>query len=468
MRTTRVALVVLSGLSLCACGDDDKPSKTFNIGALVGLSGNNADMAYGDSVRLAIDQWNDALKKEGEDFRFSLDLQDSEADPTIAMTRALDSVQNRGSRMLVFDTSQDVVVAAKSYYDDITSNDLGVVLMDGLGSGATIIDPNGALWQQDPDNWIWRTVMSSTPCANTAIDVLATYTPVGNNHGDINHDGVVKIATYGTNDGLGQPLLSDASARARAIFGDGVIIETAFHQPGDSVDDSNIWTTAVNKLLDSKDDIDGSSVPGHVPDMFFAGLQVLYNVPTYKAYKGYMAAHPSLDIPFMGSLAMRSNVFLTEVGANAEGAQAVGFLRVALNDSGSQFTADFSAVYGAEAGTAILYDAAAVSGLAVLIAAQQTGDIDTVGNDEIKAALPQTSATNGVRVIAGVEGMRAAIRAVKSGQAVNYDGASGHIDFDQYGDVRSFLSRNVVQSGSWVNAQIFDCTESSDSCPVVQ
>ncbi len=217
MRTTRVALVVLTGLGLCACGGDDKPSKTFTMSTLVGLSGNNADIGYGESVTLGIDQINAALKKEGEDFQIKNILQDSQAIPTVAMSLAQDAVQNHGARMLIFDTSQDVVVAAESYYDADPTNDLGVVLVEGLGSGASIIKPTGAPWQVDADNWIWRTVMSSTPCANTAVDVLASYTPSGNTFGDVNGDGVVKIAMFGTyDDGLGMPLVADASARAES------------------------------------------------------------------------------------------------------------------------------------------------------------------------------------------------------------------------------------------------------------
>jgi len=434
------------------------------MSALVGLTGNNADVGYGESVTLGVDQFNEALRKEGEDFQIKDILQDSQAIPTVAMSLALDAIQNQGARMVIFDTSQDVVVAAQSYYDSDPSNDLNVVLMDGLGSGAAINKhtPGSQPWQIDADNWIWRTVMSSTPAANTAIDVLGTYTPAGHIPGDINGDGVVKVAMFGTNDGLGQPLVADATARAKAIFGPDTVIETAFHDPGASVDDSTIWTNFVTKLLDANDDTASGSTPGNVPDMLFAGLQVLYNVPTWKAYKA--TGSPA---PFMGSLAMRSPVFLSEVGALAEGAQQVGFQQFANNDAGAKYTADFAAA-GNSGGSAGLYDAAVLSGLAAFIAAQATGDIDTVGNDDIKAALAQTSVEGGVRAIPGVEGIRQALRAIKAGQAINYDGASGPLDFDAYGDVRSGLQKSVVQGGQWVTTQSFDCTESIDSCPLVQ
>ncbi len=165
---------------------------------------------------------------------------------------------------------------------------------------------------------------------------------------------------------------------------------------------------------------------------------------------------------------MRSDVFLSELGAQAEGADALGFLTVANTDSGAQYTADYAAA-GYTGGTAALYDAAIVSGLSAIIAAQATGDINSVGNDDIKAALPQTSVVDGgVRVISGVDGMRQAIRAIKAGQPINYDGASGPVDFNAYGDVRSGLSRNQVQGGQWVTSQVYDCTESIDTCTLVQ
>jgi hypothetical protein len=51
-----------------------------------------------------------------------------------------------------------------------------------------------------------------------------------------------------------------------------------------------------------------------------------------------------------------------------------------------------------------------------------------------------------------------------AGGPVNYDGASGAVDFDAIGNVTSRAVWWVVQSGRFVERKVYDCVASPD-CP---
>lgn len=86
------------------------------------------------------------------------------------------------------------------------------------------------------------------------------------------------------------------------------------------------------------------------------------------------------------------------------------------------------------------YDAAFMMALAI----QAAGSSD-------RAAI-----SKGLRSIAGPDGevilpgeFTKATALLKSGKKINYEGASGVLDFDQYGDVGGFVSVNSVMDGQW-------------------
>ena len=128
----------------------------------------------------------------------------------------------------------------------------------------------------------------------------------------------------------------------------------------------------------------------------------------------------------------RSADFIEAVGASAlEGSYGTAPGPVE-GPAAAQFDADFAAVYGAERAKAPFlrnsYDAMAIFGLA----------IEAAGSDDreaIRDALRRVAGPPGVEVGPGVDELARALQLIRDGQEVNYEGASGPVDFDENGDV---------------------------------
>lgn len=87
------------------------------------------------------------------------------------------------------------------------------------------------------------------------------------------------------------------------------------------------------------------------------------------------------------------------------------------------------------------YDAAFMMALAIEA-------VQSSNRDAISDGLRQISGPEGEVIYPGEFSKAAAI--LKSGGSVNYDGASGTVDFDAKGDIAGFVSINKVVDGKWV------------------
>lgn len=124
--------------------------------------------------------------------------------------------------------------------------------------------------------------------------------------------------------------------------------------------------------------------------------------------------------------------FIAAVGADSlEGSYgtAPGTLE---GPAASQFDADYAAMFGEDRAKAPFlrnsYDAMAVFGLA----------IEAAGSDDreaIRDALRRVAGPPGVEIGPGVDELARALQLIRDGQDVNYEGASGPVDFDENGDV---------------------------------
>ena len=87
------------------------------------------------------------------------------------------------------------------------------------------------------------------------------------------------------------------------------------------------------------------------------------------------------------------------------------------------------------------YDAAIVLGLA----AAKAGSATDAG--AIRNALRSVSGPPGTVVLPGVEGVALALQLIADGEDVNYEGASGDVDFDDNGDVDGYIEIWTVEGG---------------------
>ncbi|WP_069472809.1 ABC transporter substrate-binding protein [Candidatus Marithrix sp. Canyon 246] len=79
------------------------------------------------------------------------------------------------------------------------------------------------------------------------------------------------------------------------------------------------------------------------------------------------------------------------------------------------------------------YDAVISAGLAAYAAQAATGKAPTAIT--IRDYLRHINDPKGQEVVAGIEGLRQGMKTLNSGLTINYQGASGTVDFDEHGDV---------------------------------
>ncbi|MFK8075732.1 MAG: hypothetical protein AB8B84_04035 [Granulosicoccus sp.] len=87
------------------------------------------------------------------------------------------------------------------------------------------------------------------------------------------------------------------------------------------------------------------------------------------------------------------------------------------------------------------YDAAFMMALAIEA-------VQSSNRDRISDGLRRISGPEGQVIYPGEYAKAAAI--LKSGGSINYEGASGTVDFDAKGDIAGFVSINKVVDGQWV------------------
>ena len=94
------------------------------------------------------------------------------------------------------------------------------------------------------------------------------------------------------------------------------------------------------------------------------------------------------------------------------------------------------------------YDAGVLIGLA-MVTADMRG-LDTSGSTLAKI-IREITGPDGEQHYGGVDGLKAAIKAIKAGKNIWYVGATGPIDFDPYGDVATPFVMMKIEDGDYVD-----------------
>jgi hypothetical protein len=138
--------------------------------------------------------------------------------------------------------------------------------------------------------------------------------------------------------------------------------------------------------------------------------------------------------------------------------------------SGDTFKADYESAFGTPVvyRDSIYYDAAMAILLATIQATMKLDDPTTVTGAQIHDTVVamQASAAGGTVIRTGKDEVKKAITEMLAGRPINYEGASGPMDFDDNFNVRDRLARYRVVDGVFVDEAIFDCVASTD-CPEV-
>ncbi len=165
-----------------------------------------------------------------------------------------------------------------------------------------------------------------------------------------------------------------------------------------------------------------------------SGIKILRNSLENGLFGKFLGADGMIDnsvIEQLGADTLRGNIMLSQPAADTEGESYKAFA-AAFAAAGHDPAAPYVA-YG--------YDIAFLMALAV----EKAGSAD---RSKIPAALREVANAPGMVIRPG-EWMKAK-EAIAAGQDVNYEGASGAIEFDDNGDVAGVYSRYVVgDDGTW-------------------
>ena len=460
--------------AMTACGEDDQPTtgKLVALGAVIDQTGSIARPAWRDAAFLAVAHVNSGLEMTGgfHDAEFSLEFADSTNTPATALMYGQELVRERGVKGIVADTSADDIELNRTHYDDDPANDLNVPIICMACTSPNInnpsetnVDPADAVktatWHNEL-GWNFRTSADSDPEAVALLNAAATLGSAG----DTNGDGTWKISVYAINDAYGNGFFSGFE-RGRDANYPGLILEKVNHER--QVDANTYdWAGDLALLTDDRNGTMNDVLPDTI-------IEVTFPLFAASITKAYVDAGTAVSaIPFLHHHNWRHDQTLVKlVGTNIDGHTGVSHAILDnCTTSGQTFHDTLLGQTSKRPGfwDAQTYDAVFVLALAAIIAIQDNGltDPTQVTGAQIRDAIAKTSTAGGTKVYAGAAGFAAAVDAIEAGQAIDYDGPSGPMDFDANGNLRNKFAKFEVTSGDFVDVEAYDCVSDLLACPV--
>ena len=514
----KLIIIGTLGVGLAACSGDSGPSKEIVIGAVVDQTGSEAESSWVQAAQLAVDQVNSALQAEGHnEFQFLLRIQDSENIPAKGVARALDLVNNQRAQALIIDTSQVTEAVLSTFYDDDATNDLGVPIQcSSCTSGNLLnytynnpaaggaVDPNATpvLTQvrQNTGGWLSRTTMTTVPMA-----FVAGYVLNGQPGGlDRNHDGVVRLSVLGSNEAFGQAGTNAIRANMPIVTGRTIAmdntgsleIERILH-PNTTAFASVDFNPIIDRLLDSTVDCESCAAVGGVTPTSFNDtahpvdyiIMISFQQFAASFVETYRLSGKAADgPPVLHYHTFRQSSSLYRLGALADGQIGISHALVSDNDAGQTYASDFRNDYGFDPNfwDSAYYDNAMTFMLATLIAQHETRTVDVTPSlvrDRIQCTsqpatltyappatytgpMPWTMCPSGAsaqRVTPGLVSLRAGVRAIFAGTPIDYDGASGPVDYDYQKNVRDKVEFYKVDGNKYVTESTYNCLNFADN-----
>ncbi len=154
---------------------------------------------------------------------------------------------------------------------------------------------------------------------------------------------------------------------------------------------------------------------------------------------------------FMFPDGMQSTQIIEDVGGDfLEGMYGTG-PGAAESESYSIYLRDYEKEFNEKPATAYTenaYDGVVAIALAIAAAGEEAFQADP--GMAIRDNLRVVCNPPGEEVVAGVEGLKKAFELIASGEAVNYEGAAGSIDFDEYGDTVTPILIWKIENGDIV------------------
>jgi ABC-type branched-subunit amino acid transport system substrate-binding protein len=452
------SLIFSALLAAAACKSEPKPT-VVRIGQDLDRTGSLATPSWGDSIRVAANTMNQALKQAGHgNVRFEIAEGNSGNAPDQARATAIDLVKKQGAKAVITDSSQDDIAVNMLAYESDPSHDLGVPVVCMACTSPQIDDPaaidanpvkQAAL--RNEKGWNFRTTLSDSYQSRVVARVLLGR----GKHGDVNGDGKFKLGIYASDDPYGHGF-SNALKGVVEAERPGAIVEQLFHdvkaQPG-----QYDFSHDVKKLADSR-----NGLADAVVEISFPKFLVWF----MKAWQA-----DGSKVALLHTHNFRSARLIEQLGVTLEGEQGTSQAVLGDGPSAATFTEDLVAATAHPPAfrDAAAYDAAMTLMLATLQAARSAKleDPNGVSGAQVRDAMRKINDAHGVAVTAGVTGIAEGVKLLYAGKAIDYRGASGPCDFDAHGDVVTRLARFHVQGGKFVDQEKYDCSAGLDCPPLV-
>lgn len=468
-----LAFGAVLGFAACTPTDPDANLTRFIFGAVTDRTGSLATPSWQDAFELAVADINTALKAENAPFRMQVNLADSENLPRVAVQRAqelvLTAAEDQRAKALITDSSANSIAVHNLQYSaaapGLSGPPLNVPIICIACTSPAINNPNAmgmtpaADALRNKDKWLYRTVMSATLQAQVLVSVaLANARP-----------GVVKVGVYASDDAFGKGF-SDAIRNAviaqRMTAGQPApIVEQLFHPPSADAN-TYAWNADMAKLIDDQTATATGTLKDQVPDVIMEVTFPQYTAALMNAYRDlgsnirFLHTHTFRFVSVLQTLANlvegqegTSHVVL-DTGRDGETPVAQAF-----SDRFLQATRVSPSFWDSNS-----YDAAMSIILAALAAGK--GDPRAVTPTQVRDALATINNASGVPVTGSPSDLRKALETFRNGGLINYQGASGNVDFDANGNVLNKVAYWSVTQNRFQDQRVYDC-ETSSTCPVL-
>ena len=463
-RLAPLALAAILGATEVGCGTADWSGPTLNIASVLDSSGSIATPNWSVVAQLAVRDANQALASAGRPFRFKLLVADSTNTPATTLSRSLDFVRNSGAKAIITDSSQDDIALNQTYYDSDPSNDPNVPIVCMACTSPAINNPNAvnpvdAVNQATLRNglgWNFRTLMDTFPQSRVLISL---WLAKGNN-GDINGDGQAKITIYASDEAFGRGFAGVLQSSTRALHPTPpAIINTYYHPPALDPNTYN-WGADIQRLISPYSQ--ASQTADYLPDVITEATFPQYAGALVKSFVAGGAASTLL----LHTHAARLPAALNSAGWALNGQEGTSHVLFVDDPSGQVFAEEMRTQVRVNPIflDAHTYDAAMVILLASLVASRDLPDPTQVSGAQIRDALRRINDPTGTVVRTGPAEFERAIALIAAGQAINYEGASGPVDFDANQNVRNQIAHWRVENEQFRDLERYDCI-GSPLCP---
>jgi hypothetical protein len=476
MGTRAVACLVI-GLLATSCGSEEGPqTTTLVLGAVFDQASASAYYSWPSAANLALGHLNDGLAEAGASLRFKLILNDTSQDAALAVKRSTDLVRGQRAKAIITDTSRNGIAITKLMYDADATNDIDVPVVCVTCTAAPLNDPNAVGTDQidtatlrDAENWSFRTCNRGTEQSSVLQRVILTR----GDKGDVNRDGKFKVSIMILDDPSGHGFVQSTQSLFMASNPEVIVEKVVLPGPSIDINNAGFWDQIALKLIDGSNDCPQDptnangclpkTMEGAEPDALMENVNPGYNIALSKAL-----TRVRNHVTFFHAHAFRAAQTADILRSAINGQQGVSAVLYDDGPSGMRFASEVRSSLGRAPALldSSVFDATMIVGLAALKASHGMADPTQVTGAQVRDALGHLNEPNGETIGLGPSEVVKAYQKIMAGAPINYQGASGPVDFDASGNVWVNLALYAGVEGAFTDLQKFDCVR-DHACPAL-